>query len=428
MIEWIQSAEGSALTVAILLGVLCGTLGTFVVTRRMALTGDMLSHAVLPGVVAGLVWQRNPLVALVAAIIAGMCGTAVMQSLLRTTRLKPDAALGIVLSVFFALGIALISIWQPSGVQAYLYGQAAAVDRRDLMLLACITVVSLALIALWYRQLHVTSFDAEFARLLGYPVVWLDRMFFFLLAASIVVAMQAVGVVLVSSMLITPAVAAQRLSHRFHRVLFASCGIGALGASIGVKASASHQSWPTGPLMALSVTAAFILVSWLAPRDGTVARLLRKSRMRRKIDRENLLKAVYRAQEQARERFRYDAVPTMELAREAGVPLGHMQRRVRLLIGHGDAIWTGDRSGVRLTEDGQRRAEEIVRNHRLWERYLTERASYATDHVHDDAERVEHLIDEENVRRLEETLGYPEQDPHGKKIPAVGRMEKEEER
>lgn len=426
MNQWLQTAEGSALAVAVLLGLLCGTLGTFVVTRRMALTGDMLSHAVLPGVVAGIVWQRNPVVALIAAIIAGMFGTAVMHALQKTTRLKIDACLGIVLSVFFALGIAFISVWQPSGVQAYLYGQAAAIDRRDLILLATITLVSLSLIAMWFRPLHVTSFDAGFARLLGYPVVWLDRMFFFLLAAAIVVAMQAVGVVLVSSMLITPAVAAQRLSHRFGRVLLSSCAIGAIGACIGVKASASQQSWPTGPMMALAVTGCFILVSWFAPRDGTLSRFLRKRAMRRKIERENLLKSVFRVQEQ--ERFRYDAVPMIELAQLTGMPLGQLERRARLLVSHGDAVWTGGRSGIRFTEEGKRRAEEIVRNHRLWERYLTERAAYAADHVHDDAERVEHWIDEEKVRRLEESLGFPEQDPHGKKIPAVGRQEKEDAR
>src|SRR5690606_26602668 len=115
MMDWFQSALGTALTAAVLLGLCCGTLGAFVVVRRLALTGDMLSHAVLPGIVAGLVWneERNPVVVLGAALVAGMLGSAAMRAIQRTTRLKQDAALGIVLSVFFAVGIAMISMRQP---------------------------------------------------------------------------------------------------------------------------------------------------------------------------------------------------------------------------------------------------------------------------------------------------------------------------
>lgn len=421
MTEWLQTAFGTALVAALLLGLCCGTLGAFVVVRRMALTGDMLSHAVLPGIVAGLVWntERNPLIVLMAALLAGMAGSAVMHAIQRTTRLKPDAALGIVLSVFFAAGIAMISIYQPSGVQAYLYGQAAAIDQRDLRLLGVVTLVTLSVVALLFRLFHVTAFDAGFSRLLGYPVAWLDRLFYFLLSASIVVAMQAVGVVLISAMLIAPAAAALRLSHKFGRVVIGSCLIGALGASCGVWISGVRTGLPTGPVMALSVCVAFVIVSLAAPRDGIIVHALRHRRMRLRILRENLLKTIFRVLEEGG--FRHDGVTLLDLSRFDGRPMAAIARSVGRLVSGGDASWTDDRSALRLTASGRRRAEEIVRNHRLWERYLTERASYAPDHVHDDAERVEHFIDEDKVRRLEEVLDFPEQDPHGRPIPAVGK-------
>jgi ABC-type Mn2+/Zn2+ transport system permease subunit/Mn-dependent DtxR family transcriptional regulator len=425
MIAWIPSAAESALLAALLLGLCCGTLGAFVVVRRMALTGDMLSHAVLPGIVAGIVWNtsRDPLVVLGTALLAGMAGTGVMHAIQRTTRLKPDAALGIVLSVFFAAGIALISMKQPSGVQAYLYGQVAALDPRDLAMLGGVTVIVIATITLLFRVLHVSSFDAGFARLLGYPVVWIERLFFFLLAAAIVVAMQAVGVVLVSAMLIAPAAAARRLTRRFGRVVIFSCLLGAIGALTGVGISGVKAGLPTGPMIALSVTGVFFLVTLASPYDGLVVKWWRHQAMRRRIERENALKAVFHVLE--RDGFRHDAVPVFELARHSGSTLPAAEKRAKGLVERGDAVWTGGRSGVLFTTEGRRRAEEIVRNHRLWERYLTERAAYAPDHVHDDAERVEHWIDEEKVRRLEEALDFPEKDPHGRAIPVVGRDGKE---
>ena len=141
-------AVASALIAAVLLGIVCGLLGTFVVIRRMALTGDMLSHAVLPGIVLGLAWNpdRNPLVVLACAVVAGVIGSMSMTAILRNTKLKADVALALVLSVFFALGIAMISRLQPAGVQAFLYGQVAAIDRNDLLLLSGVSLLTVILI------------------------------------------------------------------------------------------------------------------------------------------------------------------------------------------------------------------------------------------------------------------------------------------
>lgn len=409
----------TALIASVLLGICCGALGTFVVVRRMALTGDMLSHAVLPGVVAGLMIDRNPLIVLGCALIAGVLGTLIMHGIERSTKLKPDAALGIVLTVFFAIGVALISgaEKQPTGVMAYMYGQAAAIDTRDLLLLGVLTVIVVIVVTLGFRVLRMVCFDGGFARLLGWKVVWIERGFYFLLSASIVISMQAVGVILVTAMLITPAVAAGRLTQRLGRMVWYACLIGAAGAALGAWISGMKEGLPTGPLMALSVTGLFIVAGLFGPRDGWLVRAWGQIGQRRRIARENLLKAIYHRLEA--DHFSTDTVGIESLARELRVTVEEVRHRVSALVRSGAGAWSGDRSGVRFSDVGRRRAEEVVRNHRLWERYLFERAAYAADHVHDDAERVEHWISEENVVALKKSLKVADEDPHGKPIPGV---------
>ena len=400
-----MTALFTALIAALLLGVACGLLGSFVVVRRMALTGDMLSHAVLPGVVAGLAWSetRNPLWVLAAAVLAGVFGTFVMSGILRSSKLKPDAALALVLSVFFAIGIAMISRLQPSGVQAFLYGQVAAIDRRDLMLLLAVTALSATLVPLTFRALSLVSFDASFARLLGFPVRAFEIAFFLLLTVVIVIAMQAVGVVLVTAMLVTPAAAARFCTHSLAKTTAIACAIGAAGGCAGVWISSTAGNLPTGPLMALATTALFIGAAVLGPRRGWLPRHLRRHRENQRIASEDVLKALW---------LREEAPGLVQ-------PMISKESLFRKLAAAG---WVDLSSpSVRLTHSGREQAAKLVRSHRLWERYLTDYADYKTDHVHDEAERAEHWIDDGNLIALAKKLGNPLKDPHGKPIPSAGK-------
>src|SRR5687768_12791488 len=166
-----------ALFGSVLLGISCGLLGSFIVVRRMALVGDALSHAVLPGVALGFLWNlsKDPVAIFVGATVAGLLGTLVVNWITRTTRLKDDAALGLVLASFFAVGICLITMIQrlptgnKSGIDKFLFGQAAAISAGDVRLMAIITVLAIVLITLFYKECLVTSFDLEFARAIGFP-------------------------------------------------------------------------------------------------------------------------------------------------------------------------------------------------------------------------------------------------------------------
>ncbi|TAE74830.1 MAG: ABC transporter [Verrucomicrobia bacterium] len=413
MIEWLHTAAGTAMTAAFLLGISGGLTGVFVVSRRMALTGDMLSHAVLPGVVGGILWGpgRHPLVVLGCAVVAGLVAAGLLMALMRSTRLKSDAALGIVLSVFFALGLAMISKWKPGGVQAYLFGQAAAISSGDLILLACSSGVVVLGVIFGFRVLLVSSFDPQHARLLGIPVGWVDRCFFIALSVSVVVAMQAVGVVLVSALLVTPAIAAARMSRRLVSQAWWACGFGVAGALVGVWLSLLRPGLPTGPLMALSLAVLFVAAALFGPRDGLLQRGLGRMRQRRRIDTENLLKSAWvLMEERACSELAIDI-----LAERVGVSRKGIRRCVASLVRECDAELV--ESGFSLTPSGRRRASEIVRRHRLWELYLMRRADYAADHVHDDAERAEHWISGEMEQGLAKMLNHPDVDPHGSIIP-----------
>jgi manganese/zinc/iron transport system permease protein len=406
----------AALAAAVLLGTACGLIGTFVVVRRMALTGDMLSHAVLPGIVMGLALcsTRHPHLVLLCAVVAGVLGSLAMSAILRHTRLKPDAALSIVLSVFFALGIALISRLQPAGVQAFLYGQIAAIDRGDLVLLCAVCALTLLVVPLLFRVLCLSSFDAAFARLLGVRVRGIELIFFLLLSVVIVVAMQAVGVVLVTALLVTPAAAARFCTISLWKMAAIACVTGAAGGVLGVAISARWGGLPTGPLMALSVTGLFVLAFGFGPRSGLWPVWHRRRREAVRIAGEDVLKKLWLVGQPP---GAADGIPQREL-----YPRLPAHGRAALRRLEADALVCRDHMTLRLTPAGCERATELVRAHRLWECYLTDLGGFKADHVHGPAERAEHWLDEQGRRELAEKLGNPQVDPHHSPIPGEGRM------
>lgn len=405
-------AVSSAIIAALLLGIISGLLGTFVVVRRMALTGDMISHAVLPGIVAGLTWSqtRNPLFVLGCAVVAGVAGSLTLSGILRYSRLKADAALAVVLSVFFAFGIAMISKLQPAGVQAFLYGQIAAINQNDLILLISITLVTALLLPLFFRLLGVISFDPAYSKLLGLPVRLIETGFFLLLTIVIVIAMQAVGVVLVTAVLVTPAAAARFYTSSLSMTAVLSCVIGAIGGVLGVILSSQSGGLPTGPVMALSVTVLFALSALLGKRTGWFPTTIRRRRERIRILGEDVLKRLWQREEAT------GKIAEISMAEfRQGLAKGIDQAISKVVR---DQWVTLRHFKLSLTDDGRKRAASLVRSHRLWERYLTERASYKPDHVHESAERAEHWLDEAGRRRLEARLGKSALDPHGSPIPS----------
>ncbi|MCC6546255.1 metal ABC transporter permease [Candidatus Sumerlaeota bacterium] len=412
-----------ALGGSILLGISCGMMGVFLVVRRLSLMSDALSHAVLPGVAFGYLWNmtRDPVAIFIGATLCGLLGAGLVQAIRSTTRQKEDAALGFVLSAFFATGVCLMTMIQnmpggnKGGLDKFMFGQAAALGPTDLILLAVVTFLVVGMIFVFYKEMTVTSFDNAFARTVGIRPQVFHYLLMLLLAFAVVSALQAVGVVLVSAMLVIPACAAFVLSDRLGPMLLLAACFGMTTGSTGAFFSYVGRDLPTGPLMVLSASTVFTAALFFAPRHGILAKILRHANRSRRIKRENALKAIYRVLEDGD--FRTEHISLNDYANSRRQPPGESRRSLGALSRKGLVVLAPNDDTFSLTPAGWRRACEIVRNHRLWELYLTRAAHFAVDHVHEDAEQIEHMLGEDTVHKLESFLNHARRDPHGRLIP-----------
>lgn len=270
------------------LGLISGILGVFAVLRKQSLLGDAISHAALPGVALAflLTGSKTPLVLVVGAGVAGWVATLAVLGIVRHTRVKEDAALGIVLSVFFGLGLLLLTLIQKlptasqAGLDKFLFGQAAALMGRDVAVMAILGAVALgAMIVLW-KELKLLAFDLEYASSLGLPVRGLEVLLISLIVVAIVIGLQTVGVVLMSAMLIAPAAAARQWTERLDRMVVLSGALGAAAGLAGATASSLVAHLPTGPTIVLTMSAIVVISLLLAPRRGLIAAAQRRSRQR----------------------------------------------------------------------------------------------------------------------------------------------------
>lgn len=415
------------------LSISCGLLGGLLVVRRQALFGDVLAHAVLPGIAIGFLaaGTKDPIALFLGAVTAGLLGAWLVSTLRATSPVREDSALGLVLGGFFGFGILLLTLIQNrpegghSGLDHVFFGQIAGLAQSDLWLMGGVALIVLLVVVFGYRHLLAASFDPDFAKVAGLAPQRTQLLLLLLLAATVVTALQAVGVVLVTALLITPAATAALLTHRLPRLLALSVLFTWLAGAGGAAVSFLGDDLPTGPFMVLTAAALFGLTLLVAPERGLLPRWWQVRQRRRRIARENTLKAIFQIEEGAGTPGA--GVRLGELATKRREAVATAERDAEALVAAGLAIFTPpampvrpvftEERHLRLTAIGDRRAREIVRNHRLWETYLAEAVHVPSDHVHDDAETIEHLLTEETVRQLERRLGHPARDPHGSSIP-----------
>jgi manganese/zinc/iron transport system permease protein len=267
-----------------LLGIVAGVLGAFAVLRRQALLGDTLSHAALPGICIAfmLTDSRAPLVLLVGAGIAGWIGTLIFLRTIKATKLSEDTMLGVVLSVFFGVGILLLTFIQQqnnanqAGLDKYLFGQAASLIGRDVRMFAVLGIGALAAVYLFYKEFKLLSFDPQFAASLGLPVRRLDIMLTSLLVVAVMIGLQTVGVVLMAAMIIGPGTAARQWTDRLRTMLVLSGVFGGLAGVTGAVISVQASRLPTGPMIILSLTVIVVASLLFAPRHGLLAEWWRR--------------------------------------------------------------------------------------------------------------------------------------------------------
>ncbi|MCH6255204.1 metal ABC transporter permease [Puniceicoccaceae bacterium K14] len=414
------------------LGLCCGLLGSFIVVRKLSLVGDALSHAVLPGVAIGFIvaGHKDPLAIFIGAIVAGLAGTVLVNLIKSTTHIKEDSSLGMVLAGFYGLGIVLItmvqkaSIGNKAGLDKFLFGQVAALSSKEVTIMAVITVLSLVVIGLFYKQFLVGSFDAAYSKALGIPAQFFHYLLMLLLAFAVVISLQAVGAVLVSAMLIIPASSAYLLTDRMHRMLILSCLFGMGSGAMGAFFSFLGPNLPTGPLMVIAASTVFAASFFLSPKHGLVSRWLRFRDRTRRIRNENTVKAIYHVRE--KNYFEGEGVDIDALAARLKETRKATLLRVKFLTDAnlGDVKEVDGNKNIFLNPEGWLMACTVVRNHRLWELYLTNEAEFEADHVHEDAEKIEHMLGEETVRQLERLLDFPRKDPHGKLIPSLADLQR----
>jgi manganese/zinc/iron transport system permease protein len=276
-------ALGSAI-----LGVVGGVLGAFAVLRGQGLLGDALAHAALPGIcLAYLVsGEKTPLVLLIGAGIAGWLGTLLIIQVTRLTRIKEDAALGIVLAVFFGLGIVLLTFIQKrndanqAGLDKYIFGQAATLVASDVALMAVLGGVVLLTVGLFYKEFKLLTFDVEFAASIGLPVRGLNILLTSLTVVAVLIGLQTVGVVLMAAMLIAPAAAARQWTDRLGTMIALAALFGATAGVGGALISVSAARVPTGPMIVLCATAIVAASLLFAPRRGLLWEAFRRRRNR----------------------------------------------------------------------------------------------------------------------------------------------------
>lgn len=390
-----------------MLGFSSGLLGSFAFLKKRSLLGDALSHAALPGVcIAFLLSSSKSIpILLFGALLAGLLGAFLIQFITRHSRIKQDAALGIVLSVFFAGGLILLTLIQQSGtgnkagLDTFIFGQAASMVGSDVRVMALCAALVTAVTFLLFKELKIYCFDPEFAAGIGFQPGRLDVFLMVLLTSVIVIGMQSVGVVLMAALLIIPAATARLWTDNL-RVMVALAGLsGALSGAFGTLLSTLGFKMPTGPLIVIAATAVFLVSLVFAPRRGLLGKLLRHLGSVRSIAREHLLREFY---EQAEDAENWDIVLTVEaLIREGGkrnrISSALQQLKQRGLVERG-------RNGFSLTPEGRLEAYNVVKRHRLWEMYLMHENQLASDHVHRDADFSEHVLSPELVSRLEELL------------------------
>jgi manganese/zinc/iron transport system permease protein len=409
-----------------LLGLAAGLVGTFLILRKRALLSDTLSHATLPGIALAFIVVtlmggegKNLVILITGAAVFSVLGTGSVLIIQRYTRLKDDAALGIVLSVYFGLGIALLGLatrmetGTAAGLTSFIYGKTASMLLFDAMLIGGVALGSAIFCLLFFKEFSMICFDHDYAATQGWPVLRLDFLMMTLVVVVTVIGLQAVGLILVVALLIIPPAAARFWTFRLRNMLLLSGGFGALSGLLGSGVSALMANLPAGAVIVLMASAVFIFSLAFGSARGFIRLAVERYRLKRKITRENILREMYEYKEQGKSSQK-DGQPVSatehvavgqsfeELLASRSWTAGHLGRNLKHLRADG---LVADQNGIySLTADGIDSAGQVVRKHRLWETYLLTHADVAPGQVDWGADEIEHVLDHEMIAKLEKLL------------------------
>jgi manganese/zinc/iron transport system permease protein len=412
--------------------------GVLVFLRKQSLLGESLSHAAYPGVIGGIIiaglldFKDQSDAQIAVLIMGGACVTALLglwsiHLLERYLNIRSDSALCFVLSAFFGVGLTLASHVQFSfsslyrQAQVYLYGQAATMTDIHIYIYGGLALVIILTIFLLYKELQAITFNRDYAKSLGISVRQIDAIIFVLIVLAVVIGIRSVGVVLMSAMLIGPAVAARQFTNKLSIMFILSGFFGLLSGFLGNYLSLETSLYlsahypntrlalPTGPMIVLVSSCLCLLALLFSPKRGLLLRLIRSARFRYRMTFENILKSIWRYGEN-------QSVPFAQIAKYQSASKLYTRFVLYRLAANGWILKNSEGS-YSLTKAGHLWASKIVRLHRLWEVYLVDYVGMKHEKVHVNAEEMEHIITPELERELTLLLKNPKKDPHHQPIP-----------
>jgi manganese/zinc/iron transport system permease protein len=392
-------------------GLAAGALGCFVLLRGRALIADAAAHATLPGVAGAFIlaalvgWDVRSLPLLLAGAAAtAAVGVVVVNALAAGGRIRDDAAMALVLSIGFGIGVVLMSVVQSlpvggqAGLKGFILGQAAGMSAADAHIVGMLAVLALLLVGVLFRPLAALCFDRSFAAAVGLPVRALDLALLGLMLAVTVAGLRAVGLILVVALMVIPAATARLLTERLEVMLPVAACVGAVSAWFGAALSATLPDLPTGATITLVACALFLAALLFAPRRGVLAFAVRQVMLSLTVARDHALRAAFEAAERAPSATQGWA----ELGRGAGWSWWQRVVLPRWLAAAGWVRAEGER--VALTDAGLALARELTRRHRLWEHYMQAAGGLGPGAAHRAADEVEHTLPPEVAREAEAWL------------------------
>jgi len=404
----------------IFLGISSAVVGSFTFLQKKSLIGDSIAHSLLPGIGIGFILAgKNVPILLLCSTATGLLSVYFMDFIQKNTKLKSDTLIALTLTIFFGFGLLILSYIQnsgnaaQSGIDHFLFGKAASILEQDLWTYGLVSGVVLILVIVFFKAFMLVTFNPSFGESLGLPI----RFYRFLLTTLTVIVIstgiQIVGVVLMAAMLLTSAGAARYWTHKLKSLIVIAALFGSLSGLFGAFISYTLPQMPTGPWIVVVLSTFLIFSMLFAPKKGVIAVYLKKRQWHEQLRKENVLKRLYHLGETDDDYQKPVGIKT--ISEDTRIDLRILKRVLTTLTSKGFLI--KNNSSWMLTKSGKTEGMRLARIHRLWEMYLTSHLNIAADHVHEDAESIEHIITPELEKELERMLDNPKVDPHGKKIP-----------
>jgi manganese/zinc/iron transport system permease protein len=436
---WAWQVDGWMIVASILCGIACALVGNFLVLRKLSLIGDALSHAVLPGIAASFLWfgSRSPWVALLGAGLIGVLSVWLIEVVRGIGRIEESAAIGVVFTALFALGIVMISRVEhvdldPSCV---LYGNLETIVLETIttplgeipsvvLELGCIGLFNALCTLVFWKWWTLSTFDTTLAKAQGVPVRFLSYLLASMVAMTCVVCFRAVGNILVVAMLIVPSAIAWMLTNRLQSMVFCSLLVAIASSVVGhlLAISLPHllgfKSANSAAMVAVVSGCFLVLAIFVGPKQGLIWRWLHQRELLRRILAEDILALLYRHVEAQGSENLSAADQALSIERISSKLQAPSQAILSALSDLAAKRWvSGQGKSWNLTQSGYQQAQVLIRTHRLWEHYLREETGISDPRLHASAESLEHYTSSQLRESLGQFTGGPTVDPHGKQIP-----------